>query len=110
MYKTNEKYIEEILADLEFIIAHMTGVTKEVLEADPVLTDSMSFRLIQISEKSKCLSEDFKELHDDVPWYEMNALRNRLVHDYGSVDLSIVFDTLTKDIPSLRDELKTLLK
>ena len=47
MYKTNEKYVEEIIEDLDFIIRHMTNKTKEMLEKNEVLTDSMSFRLIQ---------------------------------------------------------------
>ena len=29
------------------------------------------------------------------------GLRNRIVHDYGSVDLGIVYDTLKDDIPEL---------
>ena len=108
MYKTNEKYVEEIVEDLDFIIRHMSGITKEMLEKDEVLTDSMSFRLIQISEKSKNLTEEFKASHEEIPWYEMTALRNRLVHDYGNVDMSIVFDTLTKDIPNLKYQLEEI--
>ena len=31
----------------------------------------------------------------------MYGLRNRIVHDYGNVDLTIVYDTLVRDIPGL---------
>ncbi len=31
----------------------------------------------------------------------MYGLRNRIVHDYGSVDLKVVFETLKYDIPEL---------
>lgn len=109
MYKTNEKYLEDIITNIDFIIEHTKGISKEELEADPVLADSMSFRLIQISEISKNLTEEFKEKHSDVPWTDIMALRNRLVHDYGNVDMSIVFDTLKKDIPELRGELIKVL-
>ncbi|MBQ6720548.1 MAG: DUF86 domain-containing protein [Clostridia bacterium] len=40
----------------------------------------------------------------------MSGLRNRIVHDYGNVDLSIVFDTLKGDIPSLMNILKEELE
>ena len=33
----------------------------------------------------------------------MYGLRNRIVHDYGNVDLGIVYETLTNDIPILLD-------
>ena len=40
----------------------------------------------------------------------MSGLRNRIVHDYGNVDLSIVFDTLKDDIPGLMNILKEELE
>ncbi|MCR5760472.1 MAG: DUF86 domain-containing protein [Sphaerochaetaceae bacterium] len=36
-------------------------------------------------------------------------MRNRLVHDYGNVDYSIVFTTAKNDLPALRLVLQTLL-
>lgn len=35
-------------------------------------------------------------------WTDIYGLRNRIVHDYGHVDLGIVYDTLTKDINEIR--------
>lgn len=109
MFKTNEYYVKDIITNLDFIIDHMLGKTKEELEQDEVLTDSMVFRLIQISETSKNLSDEFKDEHSDIPWNDITALRNRLVHDYGNVDMSIVFDTLTKDIPELKEQIEKVL-
>ncbi len=37
-----------------------------------------------------------------MPWSDVYGLRNRIVHDYGAVDLHIVYVTLTKDIPQLK--------
>ena len=34
-----------------------------------------------------------------------NDLRNRIVHDYGAVDLQIVYSTLNNDVPFLLKEL-----
>lgn len=109
MYKTNEYYVEEIIKNLDFILNHMDGVTQKALEADEVLTDSMVFRLIQISETSKNLTDEYKTEHDSIPWGDITALRNRLVHDYGNVDMTIVYDTLTKDVLELKQELSVLL-
>ena len=41
----------------------------------------------------------FNEKHS--PWNAIYGLRNRIVHDYGSVDLNVVFSTLKNDIPDL---------
>ncbi|MBP5353582.1 MAG: DUF86 domain-containing protein [Lachnospiraceae bacterium] len=45
-----------------------------------------------------------------MPWLALSGLRNRIVHDYGNVDLSIVYDTLKNDIPQLMDTLREELE
>lgn len=102
MYKTNEYYLEKMEENVDFILEHMNGVTKEQLEADPVLQDSMMLRLVQISENAKNLTEDFRERNAQIPWTDIYGLRNRIVHDYGNVDLQIVYDTLTRDIHEVK--------
>lgn len=85
----------------------MRNIDIEELNSDEVLLDSMLFRMIQISENAKRLSDEFKQTHDIIPWYSLNGLRNRIVHDYGNVDLNIVFETLKNDIPELLELLLT---
>jgi len=109
MYKTNEYYVEEMVKNIDFILEHMSGVSQEDLGKDEVLLDSMVFRLIQISESSKNLTEEYKAKHDTIPWGDITALRNRLVHDYGNVDMTIVYDTLTQDILEVKNELSELI-
>ena len=104
--KNDEYYIGKILTDLHFIVEHMEGVTISTLGENEVLLDSMSFRLIQIQENAKKLTEAYKEAHNTIPWTDIAGLRNRIVHDYGNVDLDIIFSTLTEDVPWLITELE----
>ena len=104
--KNDEYYIEKILTDSYFIVEHMNGVTIKALGENELLLDSMSFRLIQIQENAKKLTEDYKAAHKTIPWTDIAGLRNHIVHDYGNVDLSILFSTLKDDIPYLIAELE----
>ena len=79
----------------------MRGIDLEELNANEILLDSMLFRMIQISENARHLSEEYKQIHSAVPWNALYGLRNRIVHDYGNVDLNVVYETLTNDIPEL---------
>ena len=63
--------------------------------------DSVMFRLIQIAENSDKLTDAFKEQYKTIPWRAVKGLRNRIVHEYGNVDLSVVYDTVRNDIPEL---------
>ena len=99
--KNDDYYANKIREDLKFILNNTMDVDENALAGNEILLDSMMFRLIQISENSKKLSDEYKETHSRVPWMAIYGLRNRLVHDYGNVDLSIVYSTLKKDIPEL---------
>ncbi|MGI6501215.1 MAG: DUF86 domain-containing protein [Anaerostipes sp.] len=73
------------------------------MNKNEILLDSMLFRMIQISENAKRLSDDYKQNRENVPWNALYGLRNRIVHDYGNVDINIVYETLKHDIPELLD-------
>lgn len=100
--KDDSYFLNKLNKDIDFIIEHTKNVTMDVLQRDEVLLDSMMFRLIQISENVKCLSDVFKAAHSEIPWTDISGLRNRLVHDYGNVDLMIVYSTVSQDIPILK--------
>ena len=88
--KNNIYYIQKIRKDLEFIVEHMRDVSMEELNVNEVLLDSMLFRMIQISENAKRLTDEYKLSHSHIPWSALSGMRNRIVHDYGNVDLNIV--------------------
>lgn len=79
----------------------MRNVNLEELNANEVLLDSMLFRMIQISENARKLSEEYKQERGNIPWNALYGLRNRIVHDYGNVDLNVVYETLKNDILEL---------
>ena len=35
-----------------------------------------------------------QELHPEIPWRQMIGMRNRLVHDYGRIDLDVIWDAV----------------
>ena len=99
--KNDNYYIQKIIKDLTFIVTHMRNVDLEELNANEVLLDSMLFRMIQISENARKLSEEYKQGRGNIPWNALYGLQNRIVHDYGNVDLNVVYETLKNDIPEL---------
>ena len=88
--KTDQYYIDKIITDLTFIRTHTESLSKSKLEEDEILVDSIMFRLIQVAENSEKLTEKFKKTYPSIPWRAIKGLRNRIVHEYGNVDLTIV--------------------
>ena len=69
---------------------------------------SCNMCIIQIGELVGRLSDEFVEQHSEVPWHAIKAMRNLHAHDYDRVDFSIVWDTLTKEIPELKETIEKM--
>ena len=100
--KNNKYYIDKILVDLDFLIKHTKNITKEEFEKNELLLDSIMFRFIQISEHIKKLTTQFRNEHINIPWKDITGLRNHIVHEYGNVDLEIIYDTIKEDIYTIQ--------
>ena len=107
--KNDVYYVKKMLKDISFILDNTKGITLEQLTNNEILCDSVLFRLIQISENSVKLTAEFKEAHKDIPWQAIKGMRNRIVHEYGEVELDIVHQTITEDIPEICKKLEVVL-
>jgi uncharacterized protein with HEPN domain len=45
-----------------------------------------------------------------IEWREVTRTRDKIIHFYFGVSLSIIWDIITTDIPILKDKLKNLVK
>ena len=80
----------------------------ENFKHDHVFYNACSMALFQIGELSKRVSEDFKRTHTELPWSEMRGMRNLFAHEYESVNKNLLWETITKDIPTLYQQLQEI--
>ncbi|MGQ0716074.1 MAG: HepT-like ribonuclease domain-containing protein [Pseudonocardiales bacterium] len=65
--------------------------------------------LVQIiGEAASRVSDDLRERHPEIPWRHVVGMRNRVVHGYFEVDLDLLWDVVTLDIPKLRAQLAAI--
>lgn len=78
------------------------GVSFETFQANRAYKYTCSFCILQIGELVGGLSEEYRAATQSrVSWRQMKAMRNIVVHDYGSVDMEIVWEVMMTDIPNL---------
>jgi len=71
------------------------------LEADRMLELALT-RLVEIvGEAATRLSADAREARPGVPWREIVAMRNRLIHGYDAIDKDILWEVVARDLPAL---------
>ena len=79
------------------------------LEDDLLVQSAVIYQPLVIGEAAKRLSNDVRTSHPDVPWSEMARMRDRLIHGYDDVDLGLVWETATVDVPELLVQIEPLL-
>ena len=86
------------------------GKNRKALEEDRMLELAL-VRLIEIvGEAAGKVSAEGKAKFVDVPWPQIIAMRNRLIHGYDAVDLDVLWDTIENDLPDLIAKLERELR
>ena len=102
-----------LLADMldyaQRAVIALEGQSRRVLDTDAVLVGALERFVEVIGEAASRLSENTRESAPEVPWHEIIAMRNRLVHGYFAVDLDILWTVVNDDLPELVDTLDRLI-
>ena len=91
------------------LVEYSSGYTYDTFISDIKLVEACVFNLSQLGELCRIVDPSFAQAHPQIPWREMYGLRNRIVHDYEGVNLQLVWEIISEDIPELRDELEKLV-
>jgi len=67
-------------------------------------------RLTVIGEAASKLSEDLRSRHPEVPWKQAIGLRHRVTDGYFGLDWTIIWKTVTEDLPVLRRQIAEVLR
>jgi len=88
---------------------YVQSATREDLNRDRRLVHSLVRPLEIIGEAASQVSTELREGVPEIPWPIIIGMRNRLIHAYFSINLDIVWNTSTEDIPPLATQLNRLL-
>ncbi len=90
-------------------VALLAGRKRAQLEGDEVAQLALARLLEIVGEAAGRVSPKYRASHARLPWAEMGGLRNRLAHAYFDVDLDILVDIVTEDLPPLIEQVERLL-
>ena len=90
-------------------LSFIAGRSSEDLGRDRMLVLALVKEIEIIGEAASRISDESRKALPRIPWPKIIAMRNRLIHAYVDVDLSIVWDTLTSALPELLRELEIAL-
>jgi len=107
--RRDKVYLLDILEAARFALDYIGKKTREDFVKDTQCQDAVIRRIMIIGEAARRVSDETRgEL--SLPWSEMTAMRNLLIHEYDDVDMKIVWETVSRDLPSLIASLEKILK
>ncbi len=103
-------FIEHILESIRDIESFIAGVSKESFMKNKEKQSAVVRQIEIIGEASKNLSEDFKAKYPEVSWREIIGSRDKIIHHYFGVDLEIVWEIITINLPTLKKQIENISK
>ena len=104
--RTDGDLLSDIREAIHRISTYVIGMSYEAFVADTKTQDAVIRNLEIIGEATKNLSEQLRTEYPDVPWKSMAGVRDRLVHHYFGVNLDIVWQIATMELPKVFSFLK----
>jgi len=101
MPRDERVYLRHIADAVARINDYLGGVSEREFRERQIVQSAVIRELEIIGEAAKNLSEDFHREHPEVGWPDVIAMRNRLIHAYFDVDLSVVWEVVRDDLPVL---------
>ena len=68
--------------------------------------DAVIRNLEVMGEAVRKISDTTRAAHPEVPWRQIAATRDRVIHGYFSVDLEIVWEIVATELPRLQEAIR----
>lgn len=85
------------------------GKTRQTLDSDETAVFALCRVIEIIGEAASKVSTQTREQYSQIPWAQIVAMRNRLIHGYFDIDLDQVWNAVAEDIPPLVAQLEAIL-
>jgi uncharacterized protein with HEPN domain len=82
---------------------------RSVFDADELIQTWVLYHLQVIGEASRALPQELRDRHPEIDWRAAIGMRNILAHHYFGVDPEVVWTTVTRDLPELKQHLQKML-
>ena len=91
------------------LISRFTQQGRDAFFRDVLIQSAVLHRLALLGEACRGVSSALREAHPEVPWPQIIAFRNVVIHQYFGIDLELVWGIVTGHVAALRERLRLVV-
>jgi len=101
-------YIDDMIDFSEKVLAYTNGLDQEAFIASGLNYDASVRNLELIGEAATHIPDAVRQANPNIPWRQIIATRNRLIHGYLGIDNDTLWSIIKDDLPALLVRLQAL--
>ncbi len=98
-------YLDDMIAFTEKVLTYTDGLNQAAFESNPKTFDATLRNLELIGEAATRIPQSVRDGASEIPWRQVIATRNRLIHGCLGVDNDTIWSVIQDDVPELLGEL-----
>jgi len=102
-------YLADIVESADHLAQFLAGIEFTAFQASELLRSAVVQKLAIIGEAAARVSDDLKTHHPEIPWPQIIAFRNILIHAYFGIDWELVWRAARNRCPVLRKQVAEIL-
>lgn len=102
-------YLQDIFECIERVEEYISGLSYEEFAGDQKTVDAVLRNIEIVGEATKHIPDHMRNEYPDVPWRKMAGMRDKVIHGYFNVIYTIVWETATHDLPSVKSKIREIL-
>lgn len=113
MKRSNRLFVEDILDSIDKIESYIKNLSYDDFINDQMVIDAVIRNLEIIGEAANNIPKNIRNKNSNIPWKRIIGLRNIVIHGYFGIDLSIIWEIITKNLAETKPiiiELKNKLE
>ena len=110
MIRDYRDYLQDIRDAITETEEFTSGMSFETFTRDRKTINAVVRSLEVLGEAAKRIPDNLRAQSPDVPWKLMAGMRDKLIHEYFGVDLSMVWMVIKDELPPLLPAIERLLK